>query len=73
MFVSFLAFGGINHRKELNSRATIIHISMMTRKYYLVPAPWLDLESEDSFYGNWVLNLDRDVNLVTAVGKKSLH
>jgi hypothetical protein len=73
MFVSFLAFGGINQNKELNGRATIVHISMMTRKYYLVPAPWLDLETPDSFFGNWMLNFDRDINLVTAVGKHQLH
>ena len=73
MFVSFLAFGGVNTKKELNHRATIIHISMMTRKYYLVPAPWLNLETADSFFGNWMLNFDRDNNLITAVGKHRLH
>ena len=73
MFVSFLAFGGVNPKKQLNGRVTIIHISMMTRKYYLVPAPWLDLETPDSFFGNWMLNFDRDINLITAVGKNQLH
>jgi len=46
---------------------------MMTRKYYLVPAPWLDLETPDSFFGNWMLNFDRNINYVTAVGKHQLH
>lgn len=73
MFVSFLAFGGVSSKRELNHRATIIHISMMTRRYYLVPAPWLDLDTPDSFFGNWILNLDRDINLVTAVGKHQLY
>lgn len=73
MFISFLAFGGVNTKKQLNARATIIHISMMTRKYYLVPAPWLDLATPDSFFGNWMLEFDRDANLVTAVGKHQLH
>jgi hypothetical protein len=73
MFVSFLAFGGVNNHKELSSRATIIHISMLTKKYYLVPAPWLELETPDSFYGNWMLNHDKDMNCITAAGKFQLH
>ena len=73
MFISFLSFGGVNTKKQLNDRTTIIHISMMTRKYYLVPVPWLDLTTPDSFYGNHMLEFDRDINLVTAVGKHQLH
>jgi hypothetical protein len=73
MFVSFLAIGGRNLRLEESNRASIIHISLMTRKYYLVPAPWLSLNQPDRFYGNWILNMEGDMNLVTAVGCKYLH
>ena len=73
MFVSFLAIGGRNSSCEESKRASIIHISLMTRKYYLVPAPWLNLDEPDLFYGNSILNMDSDSNLVTAVGRNQLR